>query len=233
MEFNEEENRISFLAQLLPTCYGFVLEYRKWFMYYLGLVALFLMASVFLKWNFISYCLDLMLGWTIPGALGVFALIILLDFAVKDTRTEREIQEDYEYRKRNTIDLKVLWRRILFGVKGKPYKLSILWGITLLVLGIVALHNSNRYRHYYSFLCNDFYVDTTNGIYHLDDRCDYIGMNDNESVDEDGFYDNDEVRADWYTGEEVEDGGYELCKACNDYLSDIEADEWEYKFRRP
>ena len=48
------------------------------------------------------------------------------------------------------------------------YKLTIVWGVILLALGIVAIYYSNRYRNRYAFECETFLVDEKAGIYHLD-----------------------------------------------------------------
>ena len=67
----------------------------------------------------------------------------------------RDGYETYEFK-----DTKIL--------KTKEYKLTILWGVVCLLLGIAAIYFSNKYRKHYAFECDTFLVDKQAGIYHLD-----------------------------------------------------------------
>jgi hypothetical protein len=81
----------------------------------------------------------------------IFALIILLDIEV-------DVEEEE--------------KKYLEGVKKKnkpfKYKLTIVWGGVLLILGIVAIYYSNKYRNHYAFECETYLVDEEAGIYHID-----------------------------------------------------------------
>ena len=48
------------------------------------------------------------------------------------------------------------------------YKLSTLWFIILVLLGISAIYFSNKYKKQYIFECDTFLVDRQTHTYHLD-----------------------------------------------------------------
>lgn len=90
----------------------------------------------------------------------VVACILLLDIRVNVEKTEQ---------KRSEIPQK---KPKLF-----KYKLTIVWPIILLILGIMLYHNGLRYTMKYEFECTTFLVDHGARIYHLDwdGACEKVG----------------------------------------------------------
>lgn len=112
------------------------------------LVVVILLSS-FLHWGFISSILDLISGKSLLFIVYVAALVIVLDVKV-------DVGDSYCY---YNVDIK----KMPFA-----YKLTVIWGVLLIAMGIGAINISNRYRKHYAFECTTFLVDHSSKVYHLD-----------------------------------------------------------------
>lgn len=92
--------------------------------------------------------------------------------------------------------------------KPGKYKLTIVWGVILVLLGVAAIYFSNKYRKQYTFECETFLVDNQAGIYHLnwDNHC--------EVADE--AYDLVKMQ-----GYQI-DTSYTFCDWCEEWMEDAE-----------
>lgn len=160
------------------------------------ILAVLFLLSKFVYWKIISSLLSLVTGTSLLFIVYIAALIVVLDI-------EADVEEPEYYG---------------CGEAPKPtaYKMTIVWGVILIVLGIAATYFSNKYRKHYAFECSTVLVDHTAGIYHLD-------------------YDNDcEVAAEAENlekmkGYELKETNYTLCEWCQDWADDAEA---EYESNR-
>ena len=164
------------------------------------LVALYILSYYFHS-SVVSYLLNLTNGTSLLFIGYIFALIILLD-----------IEVDVDEKEKN------YWEKEKKDPKPFKYKLTIVWGVVLLALGIVAIYYSNKYRNHYAFECDTFLVDTQRHIYHVDwnDDCDVA----NEAEELEKRY-----------GYEIDDS-YTLCESCKDFLDEMESYESERYIRR-
>ena len=105
--------------------------------------------SHFVHSGLVSYLLSLTNGYSLLFIGYILTLIVLLDFEV----VIDEPESTYWGQKKDTR-------------KPLKYKLTVVWGIILLLLGIIAIYYSNKYRRHYSFECDSFLVDKKAGIYH-------------------------------------------------------------------
>lgn len=109
--------------------------------------------SNFVYVGFVSNLLSLVTGATILFGIYVAAVIVLLDVPVKVEKPE------WDYGSKTSKATKPL-----------SYKLSTIWDIVLILLGVTAIFFSNKYKKHYAFECETFLVDTNSGIYHFDTR---------------------------------------------------------------
>lgn len=116
-----------------------------------GILLILYLLSFFFHAGIISYLLDLTNGTSLLFIGYVLAWILVLDFKVNVEMPDKDI-----------------WREDKKKPKPFKYKLTIVWAVLLLLLGIVAIYYSNRYRNNYSFECETFLVDEEAGMYHLD-----------------------------------------------------------------
>ncbi|MDD7405201.1 MAG: hypothetical protein PUG32_04885 [Bacteroidales bacterium] len=166
------------------------------------ILAIVLLLSFFFYWGLISSLLNLVTGTSLLFIAYIAALVLVLDIEVDVDKPERCYLSEQEEKPKPTA-----------------YKLTIVWGVILIVLGIGAIYYSNKYRMYYAFECSTFLVDHQNRIYHLD-------------------WDNDcEVAAEAGALEKMQgfqiDKSYTLCDQCDELAKDAE-DEYESNryFRR-
>lgn len=98
----------------------------------------------------------------------------------------------------------------------------MIWGIVLILLGIVGLYFSNQYKKYYSFQCQSFFLEQPTGIYHLSEKCEYIGLNEDEEPI-------DNVTLSKVSGKELLEYDCDFCDACREWAEDA---EMEYESSR-
>ena len=127
----------------------------------------------------------------------VIACILLLDVRINIEKTEQIRRE----RAKNTP-------------KPFKYKLTIVWTIILLILGVTVIRFSFRYAIKYEFECTKFLVDHRTHIYHLDwdGVCEKV-----ENVEE----------FDLMYGYEIDDT-YSFCKDCKEVERAVSR-EWIYR----
>ena len=103
--------------------------------------------------------------------------------------------------------------------KTRSFKLTIVWSVVLLLVGLSAIFFSNRYRKQYSFDCSTILVDQSAGIYHLEwiDDCEV-------AADSDGLVE--------MKGYEIKGRGYKICDWCKEYAEDVEDAYYSYMFYR-
>lgn len=159
------------------------------------LCTLFLL-SFFLHWSFISNLLSMVTGTSLLFAIYIVSLILTLDIEVD--------VEEPEYNH---------WNKPSKIEKNKKYKYTIVWGTTLIILGICAIIFSNKYRKHYAFECDTFIIDYEKGIYHLD------WDNDCEILRETRKTENRELEK--IKGHEI-DESIKLCSWCESWASDAE-----------
>lgn len=148
--------------------------------------------SIFFHWGFISGLLNLLTGTSLLFVAYIAALVLTLDIEVDVDDPEPSYWEEPE-------------------IKPNPiaYKLTIVWGVVLIALGISAVYFSNKYRKNYAFECNTFLVDSQARLYHL--NCN----NDCEVA---------AVAADLEKKKGYQiDESYEFCDWCAEWLEDAES----------
>jgi uncharacterized membrane protein len=157
------------------------------------ILLLLFMLSKFVHWGIICSLLNLITGTSLLFIAYIAALIITLD-----------IEVDVEEPERND------WSKDVKIDKPIAYKMTIVWGVLLVILGITAIYYTNKYRKQYAFECETFLVDKHSGIYHLnfDNDCE-IAESTNSLVIMKGY--------------EIKDFNYTLCKWCDEWASDEES----------
>ena len=154
-------------------------------------LAVLLLLSFFFHWSFISRLINLTTGTSLLFIIYIASLIIVLDKEVDvDVPDQHYIVKD---------DFK----------ESKAYKLTIVRGVLLIVIGILAVYFSNRYRKQYAFSCSTFLVDTTTGVYHYDWNDDCEAAAEAEDLIE-------------MKGYEFQGENYTLCDLCKEYAEEIE-----------
>jgi hypothetical protein len=151
-----------------------------------------------------------MLGWTLLSIPYMAVIVVTLDKQV-----EIEVKES-EYTWFGSSKQKVEFP--------KSYVYTKIWGITLCILAVIALYFSNKYKKYYAFQCEEFYLETTTGVYHIFDDCDYIGQTDDEEYV-------DDINVEEIKGVDLLNSNYSLCDACEERAEDyeMEASDWMYR----
>ncbi len=165
------------------------------------LLAICIGLSFFFHSSIINWFLQLLTGTSLLFIAYIAAWILILDVQVSVDEPERYVWKESE--------------KVQRPVK---YKLTIIWGIILIFLGISAIYISNKYRKHYAFECGTYLVDTQQHIYHVDwnDDCDVA--NEAEELEE-------------RYGYEIDDS-YRLCESCKDFLDEMESYESERYIRR-
>ena len=166
------------------------------------LLAVIFLFSFFFHCKFISCLLDLVTGTSLLFVVYVAAFILVLDIEVGVDEPQRSC-----------------WSESAKKPKTRAYKLTIVWGVILLVFDISAIYFSNIYKKQYAFECNTFLVNHQARIYHID------WDNDCEVASKVG-------KLEKMQGYQI-DKSYTLCKWCEEWAEDTES---EYKsnsfFRR-
>ena len=148
--------------------------------------------TYFIQWKFVGTILNLVTGTSLLFVVYIAALIILLDF---------EIEID-DYYKMNDLT---------YAHKSNKYRLTIIWGIILIALGIAAIYFSQKYKKHYAFQCTTYWVDIQNNIYHLDwdNDCEDAESSQNDLIE--------------MKGVEIErETTYTLCEYCKEWSEDAE-----------
>lgn len=115
-----------------------------------GILLILYLLSYFFHAGIISYLLNVTNGTSLLFVGYIIALIVLLD-----------VEVDVEEPEKNYWDEE---KKVSRPFK---YKLTIAWAVVLLILGIVAIYYSNRYRKQYAFECETYLIDEEAGIYHF------------------------------------------------------------------
>ena len=149
-------------------------------------LSIILLLSLFFHWSFINNLLSLVTGTSLLFIAYIAALVLVLDIEVDVDEPEK---------------------------KPKPaaYKLTIVWGVVLVALGIGAIYFSNKYRKHFAFECDTFLVDHQAKIYHfdIDNGCEMATDSNWERMQ----------------GYQI-DESYTLCDWCEEWAEDA-ADEYE------
>jgi len=157
--------------------------------------------SILVHSSIISFLLKLVTGTSLLFLVYVAMWILLLDIKV-------DVDEPYVSS----------WEPPQKTIKPITYKLSTLWTLLLIILGILAIYFSNKYREQYSFECDTFWVDNQNQLYHLD-------WTECETSENAGYL--EEIQ-----GFQIP-RNYSLCEECKDIAEDAGADyERDRFFRR-
>lgn len=168
-------------------------EFRCIAIRYIPIASIFLIVvfalTYFFYWSVLSWILNLITGTSLIFVAYIAGLVLLLDKGVT-VELERDRYNNYKFPKE----------------KPKGYKVTKIWGIILVILAILAIYFSNKYRKNYAFKCETFLVDENNGVYHLNGSCD--------------------EKSKQYTtqmkGYEIDEHGYTLCEICKDWASDTQ-----------
>lgn len=156
-----------------------------------GILIVLYALSYFFHAGIISYLLNLTNGLSLLFIGYIVATIILFD-----------IEVDVEEPKKN------IWGEEKKEPKPLKYKLTIVWGVLLLILGVVAIYYSNRYRKHYAFECETFLVDKQTHIYHLDWDIDCEAANEAEQLE-------------IMYGYQIDDS-YTFCEGCEELAEEAE-----------
>lgn len=156
--------------------------------------------SLICHYSFVSSTLSMVTGTSLLFIVYIAALIVLLDYEV-DVEEYSLFEEKNEGCSRNYIERKEI-------EKTREYKRTIVWGIVLILLGVLAVYFSNRYRKHYAFECETYLVDHQAGIYHfdLDNGCELIEAGNWERLH--GYQINK---------------SYKLCNWCENWAEDAES----------
>lgn len=174
------------------------------------LIILFLLSFI-VHWRFVSKLLSMVTGTSLLFLFYIAAIILLLDIQVDVIEPDGHyvIEPDGHYRFETTHSPKTI-----------NYKLTIFWGVILLLLGVSAIYFSNRYRKQYAFECSTILVDHKAGIYHLKWIEDCEVAAESEDLEE-------------MKGYEINGMGYSICEWCEEYAEEVEyASDTDSFYRR-
>ena len=145
--------RKSYLSNLLGNyTYEEFKEYSKYIVSIGSGIIVFLLAlSHFFHYGLLSYLLNLTLGFSLLFIAYIVAWTLFLDYRVEVDEPER-----------------MPWEEPVEFAKPIRYRLTIIWAILLVVIGLFAIIFSNKFKNQYSFECDTFLVDSQAGIYHYE-----------------------------------------------------------------
>ena len=166
------------------------------------LLALFIGLSFFFHSCIINWFLQLLTGTSLLFMAYIAVLVVFLDIQVSVNEPESDIWEEPEEPHHSSA-----------------YRLTIVWGVFLIILGIGAIYASNKYRKRYAFECDTFLVDHKKGIYHTELYDDCESAIEANELDEMYGY---EISA-----------TYTLCESCKGFLEEMESFESDRYIRRP
>lgn len=157
--------------------------------------------SFFFHTEFINYLLNLAIGGSLFFIAYIAALVLLLDIEVDVNEPEKD------YRSKQEKEPKPI-----------AYKLTIIWDIVLIILGLCAIYFSNEYKTHYAFDCDTFLVDHQARVYHLEwcDDCEIIAEADEL----------EELK-----GYQI-DKSYTLCEWCEEEAQALEEEYGHSKYYR-
>ncbi len=157
--------------------------------------------SIMFHSNIISFLLKLVTGTSLLFIAYVVMWVLLLDIKV-------DVDEPEVYN----------WELPKEASKPIAYILSTLWTVVLIILGIIAIYITNKYREQYAFECDSFWVDKHAHLYHLD-------WTECETSEHAGNL--EEMQ-----GNQIPDN-YSLCEECKEIAEDAGADyDTDRYFRR-
>ncbi|MCQ2274586.1 MAG: hypothetical protein MJZ86_07325 [Bacteroidales bacterium] len=195
-----ETIRYSFIKKLLgESTYDEYKGYAKKIIPIATIVlVMFIVLSRFVHWGIVNWLLGLTLGTSLVFVAYVLGVILFLDFCV-----DVEMKEDSHG-----------WSSFPKVMPAK-YKFTIIWTFTLIILGIVAIFLSNKYKKNYDFECETFYVDEVMGIYHLE-PCHHHAENDCTKM----------------KGYEVIQYDYTFCESCKEWLENAASESVANRYSR-
>ncbi len=167
-----------------------------------GILLVLFLLSFFVHWRFVSKLLGLVTGTSLLFLVYIAALIVFMD-------KEVDVEEPISYYRHDSEQMP----------KTRSFKLTIVWGVVLILLGISAIFFSNRYRKQYAFDCSTILVDQSAGIYHLE------WINDCEVAAESDCL--EEMK-----GYEIKGKGYRFCDWCKEYAEEVEEAYYSDRFYR-
>ena len=148
--------------------------------------------SIFFYWIFISRLLNLTTGTSLLFIVYIASVIVCLDKRVEVDEPESSN-----------------WSKPTITPRTRTYKLTIVWGILLIVLGIATIFFSDRYRKQYAFYCSEIYVDNEAGIFHLEwTDCEITHEKFDDLHPEKGYY--------------IKGTDYRFCDECRKILKEAE-----------
>lgn len=156
----------------------------------------------FLGW--LSTIFSLLTGWSLFSILFIIYVILLCNI---ECNCEEKIYFD--------PSSCYTWKEDY--INSRSYKLTTVWFIVLLTIGITFGVISNREKAHYKFQCTTYLVDHQNRIYHIIE---------NDDCEDRAYYDSlVEMK-----GHEIErQTDYQLCTSCEEWyeevISDMEAQE--------
>lgn len=121
---------------------------------YSVIYVIFLVISRYFYWEYFSSIFSLLTGTTIFALLFIAGFTIVLNF---DVKFSNEIGNLYK--------------------ETKEYKVTIVWGIAILITAIFIQYYLDVVTDHYEFQCGTYLVDIGNGIYHIKD-CNCETIND-------------------------------------------------------
>ncbi len=200
-----ETERYSFLKNIFgrDTYEVFKEKARKYVSVAAGILLLVFLLSLFFHWGFLSTLIDLTFGTSLIFLLFTICVIILFDKGIT-------IKVEYDSFSHQYIPP---------TKKPEGYTWTVVWGCTLIAIGIVLIYATQKYKYYYGFGCDTFLVDKNSGIYHVD------GIDCEEASHS---YNLEKMQ-----GYEFQDAGYHMCEECVEWLEDAESAYNESRYRRP
>lgn len=183
-------NKESYLSNLVgEERYNRFKPYAKFvFLAYSGVLAILFLLTKVCHWMFVSEIFSLFTGTSLFFLLYVAFAILCLDIRVSEV-----------YR--------VDWR----------YKLTIVWGVFLIIVGLAAIVYTNRCRNAYAFECVHCYIEEDCGYFHVHKKCGSII--DKSLLQESKVY-------------KAQDKGLKLCEECEERLEDLEYESESLRYSR-
>lgn len=144
-EIENDMEKLSFLSNLIGwNAYHIFKEGYAMIIFWVGtgLLAALTPLTFLCYSEILSYVFSLITGTSLLFIVYVAAVIVLLDKEVKIT------------------------------MKPFVYKLTVVWGMLLVIGGISAIYVTNKYRNYYAIQCKEVYVvNKGDKFYHLYKKC--------------------------------------------------------------
>lgn len=204
-----KESKISFLQIVLlgflSISYEPFKEFAKtWFPIYTVILAILYALSHFFYNGLICTLLNLSTGYSIIFIFYLLGGIILLDKRI-DVKTEEHNKPFKDTEEIPAIPNKYRWK----------YRLTIIYTMVLVIVGIVCAHYTNRYTKIYNFKSQIFAADTQNRIFHIEnyiDDCDiYIEDCDNVGIS---------IQTKAMKGYELVESNYTFCPTCMEWAEE-------------